>query len=395
MKTKIVWHYPHLRFWMGGTKHVCELISIFNKRKDTRASLICNLGVPSVIKKFTDISTPVITTSKYCTNDFLYWLFFPIFLAYDSIKSFPFLKESDVILATVFPSNLICAICSILLKRKYYYYCFEPFPFFHNKDLIKEQPVLKNLEFKTLSFLYGWLDIWATQRASKIFTSDPPKQDLIRQIYNMPAIISPVGVDTKVFKQYPNNKIKDRYSDRVIITHATDYTPLKRTDLVIKAMKYLVKEYPRVLLLITSTRPNSPEKKIYSNLIKKFSLKDNVVLLDFVPHEDIPLYYSSSVCYVSASYNQMTCTNLPVKEACSCATPIIRAPVPGEVDITNNISGFIVNTKKPKLIANKIKYFIQNPEKAKKMGLEAQKAIRDKFTWEKGAEIVLNGIFNK
>jgi len=379
---------------MGGTRFIYEVTSIINNSKNYQAEIVCNLGEKNVIKQFEKNKIKINTISKFCTNNIIYWTFLPIFIIYDTYKSIRYLKGADIILATVYPSNLICAIASIILKKKYYYYCFEPLPFFHNQEYINDQPKTKKNLYKLLSFLYGWTDVWATRKATKILTLDSPKKDLIKETYGVSSTVTSIGVYTNHFKPYPNNKIQKKYSDKIIISHSTDYTPLKRTDLAIKTIQLLYQEFPNVILFVTSTRPNTPEKQSYQQLINKLNLQNHVKLLGYVPYSDLPLYRASSLCYVSTSYNKMTCTNMPVKEAAACGTPIIRADVPQEDDIKNNISGFIVNTKNPKEIAKKIKYLINNPQKSKKMGQEARKAILNRFTWNKVTSIILKEIEN-
>ncbi len=379
MKKSIYWHFPHFLYWMGGTRFLLDIAQRFND-SNLELIFICNNGNDSIINTFRK-NNKVITTSFLTTNSIFYWLLFPIFIIWDIIISSFYLSKADYIIATAFPSNLICAVYSFILNKKYYFYCYEPFIFFHNRDFINRLPLAKKLFVKFLALLYGNLDMLASKKAYKIFTIDAFKAQEIQLVYNVKPIITSLGVDTNHFRFINNKKINNLFKGRPIILHSTDYTELKRTDLAIMAFNELVKKIPNIILLITSTQPNSPNKKKYQNLVKTLHLQENVKFLGTIPYKELPLYYSSAICYISSCHDKITAGNWPVKESLACETPAIRSPIATR-DVIDGISGFLVDPKNIKLVANKIEFLVKNPNLAHNMGKQGRKFIRKEYNWD-------------
>jgi glycosyltransferase involved in cell wall biosynthesis len=204
-----------------------------------------------------------------------------------------------------------------------------------------------------------------------------------------------MGVDTNFFRKIEkNNFFSNKYKDKIIISHSTDYTVYKGTHLAIEVIKKLVKKYSNVILLITSTQPNSPNRKNIEDLIKKYKLENNVKLLGLLKEEEIPQLYSASLVYLSCSYDDFmgtTSSNLPVKEALACETPAIRSKITTE-DVEDGISGFLVDPKNIKEVAEKIEYLIKNPKKAKEMGKKGREKIVKLYNWKKVAQIIIKNL---
>src|SRR3990167_11199758 len=102
---------------------------------------------------------------------------------------------------------------------------------------------------------------------------------MIKKTYNFNSIITLMGVDSNHFKTYKSNKIMSIYKNKIIISHSTDYSTMKRTELAIYAIDKVAKVFPNIVLLITSTQPNSPSKKKYIELVKRLRLEKSVVFL--------------------------------------------------------------------------------------------------------------------
>ncbi len=382
---KLVWHYPHLKFRMGGTKFILEIAKVL--KKNYQVTLVCNLGAKEIIEEFEKSGITVRTTSFLSTNSLIYWLLFPFFFIYDTLWTSRYFSEGDIILATHFPSNLICAVYGLFTKKSFFYYCYEPFPYFHSSEFKKTFPFTKYLLLQLLSFLYGWTDKWAVRRAKKTFTLNQITKKLIKKTYGKNAIVTLMGVDTSHFKKYTQNKIKNKYKNRILITHSTDYTPSKGTDLAIKTIAKLVKKYTNILIVITSTQPDSPLKERYKNLARQLGVEKNALFSGLVPYSELPLYYGASLCYLSCSFDETlgtTSSNLPVKEALACETPAIRANITTE-DVEDGISGFLVNPQDTTEVAKKIEYLIKNPKEAEEMGKRGRGKIVRLYQWEQVA----------
>ncbi len=392
MKKTIYWIYPHLLLEGGGTKFLFEVAKRLSNRY--KVIIICNVGDRKIINDFVANGIHIKTISILSANSNFYWAFMPFFLFWDFIAVSKLFTKADYIFATMFPSNLLAALFCALFKKKYFYYCYEPYPYLHNKKFTSDHTLLKRIQILIFSYLYAWTDKFAVKRADKIFTLNQITKKMIKKTYNLNSLVTFMGVDLIHFKAYKNNKVKSLYKNKIIISHSTDYSIMKRTDLAIHTIQKVAKVYPNVALLITSTQPQSPNKKKYIELVKRLRLQKNVVFLDIVPYKELPLYYSASLCYLSCSYDEMlgtTSSNLPVKEALACETPAIRSNITKE-DVEHGISGYLVDTRDPDEVSKKIIYLIRNQAKAKEMGRAGRKRILNDYTWDKVTKIISDNI---
>jgi len=386
---KIVFHYPHLKFWAGGTKFlliVADLIAAKNK-----VSFIINVADQKIINKFTKNKIKFLEINKFLsTNSIFYWLFFPFVFIHDTVKTILLVNRKDILLSCIFPSNAICALAAKVKGAKHYHYCFEPFPFLRNPDFIKSHPPFKRSLLSFLSWAYSWLDDYGVKNTNKVFTLNEITQRQIKKTYGLESIITLMGVDTKHFQPQKSTKFK---SYEPYVVHSTDYTYAKNTDLAIKTMAKLDKT-SSLKLLITSTRPTAPEKNALVSLVKQLRLEDRVFFLDLVSYEDLALLYSNALCYLSCSYDEMmgtTSSNLPVKEALACGTPAIRANITTE-DVEYGVSGYLVDPRKTSIVAKKIEFLHSHPQIAKQMGLAGRKKIVKLYQWEKVAKKILDNL---
>lgn len=392
----IIWHYPHFKFHAGGTRFLAEISNYLTFDSRRMITFIVNQSDDKFVKAHFSKEIDIINTNSTSTNNLIYWLIFPFFLTKDFFQTLYMVKKSntDVLFATLFPSNFIMACISKITHRPFYHYCYEPFPFLQNKDFINTFPHPKRLLLKILRVMYAPLDSWASRQAVKTFTLNQITQQMIKDVYGVNSIVTLMGVDSKHFSPQKSKKYQQMYNGRSVIAHSTDYTTMKNTDLAIKIMSQLIKTHPKAVLLVTSTRPNAPEKKNLISLVDNLGLNDNVIFLDLIDYNDLPILYSNAVCYLSCSTDKMlgtTSSNLPVKEAMACGTPALRANITTE-DVVDGYSGFLIDPRESLKVAKKIGYLIDNPKTAKKMGLEGRKRIVKEYKWQHVADIIIREI---
>lgn len=330
----LYWHFPHLKLWMGGTKYLLDICQQLNKKGAFRVVVITNQSKSTIRHSFSQAGVLIKSVSRSSTNSLWYWFFFPLFLIADIYQTQRTITDKKAIfIATGFPSNVIMCVVSRIFHREYIYFCYDPFIFFYDQDLINAQPWYKKILLRILALLYVPLDKWATTQAVNVLTLDRFKGKEIQKIYGVNPHIVPVAVDTTFFKPFVTNRIAKQYKGRPLVIHSTDYTYLKRTDLAINAIAHLKSAYPNILLLITSTRPNSPDKTMYVRSVEQLGLENNIEFLNEVSAAELPLYYAASWCYLSTANDPLTATNLPVKEASACGVPVIRSNVSSDATL--------------------------------------------------------------
>jgi len=202
----------------------------------------------------------------------------------------------------------------------------------------------------------------------------------IRVVYN--------GVDSNLFK--PSNQgvlppTLERLKDKLIILYVGHFGPRKGLVYLIRAMKEIVKEIPDAVAVCIGGVPSWLGKVNYwqqlQNEIEKSKVEDKITLLDRVPNNELPSYYSSASVFVLPSYYEAFAK--VILEAMACAVPIVvtREGGPQEA-IEDGKSGLLVKYGSSKDIVSAVVSILHDQSRAKQMGLEARKRVELNFTWE-------------
>ncbi len=385
MKKNIVWIHSHFLFWMGGTKYVYEVVKRLAKKH--RVIVIVEAANPLAYQQYHQIGVELISLDALTSTSFLYWVALPWFIERRVtqinriIKAHHFLAPDTTIISSMFPMNVIAN----KLGFRHLQLCYEPFAFFYDREFIATFSWLKKMFIKLVAGLYQHLDKQAVAVAHQVLTLNQVTQSAIKDIYQVDSELIFAGVDTKRFKPYVPPALNKLYRKRPVVIHSTDYSPVKGTDRVIKAMAKVVAKVPSALLLVTSTIRNQKAEDALKSLATSLGISRNLRFMGFISLEELPHYYSLAQVLVQGSNSARSGTTsmaLPVKEAMCCETPAIRPDVGGD-DVVDGVSGFLVDPADTDQLAEKIAYLLIYPAQARKMGRAARKAIANKYTWEK------------
>lgn len=379
---KIAWLHSHFLYWMGGTKFIYEVVKKLKDRAEI--DMFVEVSAPQVKEQFTKIGIPVHDFSTTSSNSLFYWLLFPYYLRKDLRALRSIIGSFDIIVANLFPMNWLAT----RLNRKNLFYCYEPFPFFHDAAMISRAPFQKRILLRVLKVLYAHYDIEGTRKADKILTLNEITQKAIKEIYGRNAIVTHIGVDTAFFTKKNDPEVKRKYSGNKVIVHTTDYSPLKGTDLVIRAFAEVTKEVPNAKLLITSTKVDKAGKKQLIDLATSLSIAGNVEFLGFVDHEMMPKLFGFADVVVQGSFSTKSgagTSTLPVKEALACETPVVRNPLPGE---SNSQFELLADPRDTREYAQAIINLLKNPSLASEMGRKGRAHVKRLFTWDKVSDVI-------
>lgn len=97
--------------------------------------------------------------------------------------------------------------------------------------------------------------------------------------------------------------------------------------------------------------------------------------------EKVPDLYNAVTCYVQPSVNEGF--GLEVLEAMAHGRPVIVSTGAGACDVvTDGKDGFVVPSRSPEIIAEKIEWFRSHPEETRAMGVAARETAKQ-YSWEK------------
>lgn len=192
----------------------------------------------------------------------------------------------------------------------------------------------------------------------------------------------PFFINTNLFLQKDGEKVRKYYLnekfDRLVLS-AGRITKQKDLETLIQAISFVIKEYPKALFLISG---EGPEKGKIKNFILNLGVEDNICFLGNMPYDKIPDFFSACDLFVTTSLYEGT--NMALLEAAVSGKPVVSTSYTGAYDaMEDGKTGFILNFKAPKNIAQKIIYLLKNPKIAKEMGRAGQEYVLENFNKEK------------
>lgn len=175
-------------------------------------------------------------------------------------------------------------------------------------------------------------------------------------------IVNPYGVDLNSF-----NCSSDKNNDVVTFLFFGTVSVRKGVPTLLNAWKLINSKNARLILAGFGELPQDVE------------LPSNVEFIGSIhPSKRNDLYNSADVFVFPSLLEGMAQV---LVEAAACGLPIISTESSGaEEIIEEGINGFIIKPNDEKALAERIAYFIQNPDVAKKMGLAKLPFINEKFS---------------
>ncbi|EKD80066.1 MAG: glycosyltransferase [uncultured bacterium] len=384
---KIYWLHPHFLYWMGGTKYIFEVLKRLKSHYDL--TVIVENTSSYAADLYQKAGIKLLSLHKLSTTSLLYWLTFP-FQVWDTTRRIKNLVTKDALfISSMFPMNLVATKFSARPLQL----CFEPFAFFHDPDFQQGFPFSKRFLLKLLNLLYGPWDIIVTRKARRVITLNQVTKKIIQEIYTKDSFPVYTGIDTGHFRHHVSPSLRAKYRGKEIIIHSTDYTPVKGTDKMIQIFAKVKKLQPNAHLLITTTINNPSAVKLYVQQAKMLGVEKSIEFLGFVDYNILPELYSLAKVLVQCSYSERSGTTsmaLPVKEALSCGTAAIRAPVTTE-DVEDGKTGYLVDPRDEGMMVKRIVDLLGlSAIQYRHLSARARAKIVKLYTWDQTVERIVS-----
>jgi len=175
-------------------------------------------------------------------------------------------------------------------------------------------------------------------------------------------------------------------TDKIIFTaQALDRQHFfKGIDVLIGAIEIINR--PDVKLVIAG---DGDLKEYYENLVNKLCVQDRVKFLGNIDHKNLPVYYQASDVVAVPSVQKTESFSITAAEAMASGKPVVVSDLPGlRVTAENNVSCLLVKPGDAKDLAEKILFFVNNPEKAIEFGQAGRKRAEELYDWDKICERV-------
>lgn len=193
--------------------------------------------------------------------------------------------------------------------------------------------------------------------------------------------VIPNGVDIKLFDSVRVEKVPHQ------ILYVGRLVNFKHVDWLIEAFAHILREIPDAKLKIVG---QGPERGNLESLVRKLGLQDKVTFTGTTPtYEAVARHYNESEVFVLPSTVEGEA--IALKEAMTARLPVIAMNVAGSGVLSlvqEGENGFLLEPRRPELIANRLVQLLQDEKLRKEMGETGRKFV-EKYDWDIIADRVL------
>jgi glycosyltransferase involved in cell wall biosynthesis len=210
-----------------------------------------------------------------------------------------------------------------------------------------------------------------------IAVSKSAKKDIGRD-FNIPAnkfSIVPNGINTDLF--YPIDDI-ERKKNRIIVTNSAD-TPLKGLFFLFQALAELNKFQDVSVTVVGEPKKDGDLVK----LIRRLGIGHCIHFTGRISNGEFVRQYARATAAVIPSVYEGF--GLPVGEAMACGVPVISTTGGALPEVVGD-AGILVKPADSRALAGAIRDLLNNPLRAKELGMAGYRRVHKHFTWKKAAE---------
>lgn len=161
---------------------------------------------------------------------------------------------------------------------------------------------------------------------------------------------------------------------KIVLGIIARLSDVKGIDVLLHSLPRVIQKYPDLLLMIVG---EGPEHDMLVALVDQLNLRTHVRFEKIINQtaELLPVFD------VFVMPSRQEGLGLSVMEAQACALPVVASRVGGLVDLIEDAkTGFLVAPEYPLALADKIIEVLDNPAKAKQVGLTAREYMMEHFS---------------
>ncbi|AIM60222.1 hypothetical protein IX49_06695 [Cellulophaga lytica] len=243
--------------------------------------------------------------------------------------------------------------------------------------------------FPNKSIFHKYLIKLTTEKATRLASTSIAMRKEFQKIYpsyKNEISLTPFGVDTKNFS--PNTKVKK--NSLFTIGIAKNLEGKYGVEYLIQSFKEFNERNPKSQLEIIG---DGIIKEDLKKLSRKLNLENKIIFHGRVNNNKLSNILNTWDVYVIPSLFESF--GVSAVEASSCALPVIGTNVGGLPEvIEDNITGFIIPSKNPQAISEKLQILFDNVELRVEMGKKGRELVLKNYDWEENVKTMMV-IYNK
>jgi glycosyltransferase involved in cell wall biosynthesis len=228
------------------------------------------------------------------------------------------------------------------------------------------------LIYAAMTKTYKFIASRVIKNIEEIATNSETTNQRIKRYFNRPATVINPGID---YERFMNNGDDNFffYPSRILVN--------KRQDYVIEAFKHFSRKSKgrKYRLVIAGTVSKDPEHQAYLKRLKDASKGYDIEIIENISDARLREMYSRSSAVLFAAINE-DYGFIPL-ESMSSSKPIISVNEGGPKEtIVDGKTGFLINS--PAQMAEKMKFIVEHPAIAERMGREGRRRVEQNYSWE-------------
>ncbi len=207
----------------------------------------------------------------------------------------------------------------------------------------------------------------------------------------VPVSVMYPGADVDAFSpDLDVREIRARHGlvDRPVVVCVSRLVPRKGQDVLIRAMREIVRRVPDAALLIVGDGPYRPtlERMAFDAPAR------SVIMTGQVEEADLPRYYAAGDVFAMPCRTRKG--GLEVEgwgnvflEAAACARPVVVGDSGGAREaLIDGLTGALVDGRDIARVADAVAGLLEDPARARAMGRAGRERVERSFTWDRAAE---------
>lgn len=205
---------------------------------------------------------------------------------------------------------------------------------------------------------------------------------------NIPFVV-PNGIDLAPFNDLPNKEaLGVRYpllNNKTVILFLGRIHWIKGLDILSKAFGNIARERKNVHLLMVGNNEGGVESKV-RQWLQEAGVEKEVTFTGILKGEDKLRAFAGSDIFVLPSYSEGF--SMAILEAMACRVPVIITRQCNFPEVDRYKGGFIIDPDEKQLTRSLLE-LLDFPEARRQMGENGWRLVREKFTWDKIAEQII------